>query len=400
MKDYKKDYKLGLVGRGEVKDTDWHYGKIVKGVSRKVNDIIDLEQYILEPKDQGETGFCHSYSATAMKEAQEYIELGYKQELSPLYMARTVKALDGDTSNEGTTLPYVAKVLIDTGVIKEEYYPSNDYVVGSFKFPLGLANEATLPHYKCKNYAYCDTVEEIEQALNDGKFVLLGIQVTRQWADLNNNASDTITFDANGKMLIVGGHLVLCYKDDAEKDCFKIRNSWGKEWGDNGSAYLPKDYLRFKTKDSGFSLFIGALSFIDLENDPLIGTKIELTIGSKDVLVDGNTTTIDVAPYIDTKSNRCLVPVRFLSECLGYKVEWNDTSKRVAIKNDKHTIYLWIGKDYAIVDGYKKTLDQMPVIKDERTFVPIRLIAEAFGCTVLWDNRLCKITILTTDIEI
>jgi hypothetical protein len=47
----------------------------------------------------------------------------------------------------------------------------------------------------------------------------------------------------------------------------------------------------------------------------------------------------------------------------------------------------------AKVDGKDVKLDVAPIIKDGRTFVPIRFISEAFGADVKWDANEKKITI-------
>ena len=38
---------------------------------------------------------------------------------------------------------------------------------------------------------------------------------------------------------------------------------------------------------------------------------------------------MDVAPFIE--NNRTFVPIRFVAESLGYQVEWNDTTRQVII---------------------------------------------------------------------
>ncbi|MDU3009607.1 copper amine oxidase N-terminal domain-containing protein [uncultured Peptoniphilus sp.] len=97
----------------------------------------------------------------------------------------------------------------------------------------------------------------------------------------------------------------------------------------------------------------------------------------------------DVAPYIS--EDRTMVPLRVISENLGKKVTWNNNDKKVNIKDEK-------GNEFSLVinekfmenvssdSNLKIKLDAPAVIKDNRTFVPIRAIAEAFGEKVQWDN--------------
>jgi len=123
-------------------------------------------------------------------------------------------------------------------------------------------------------------------------------------------------------------------------------------------------------------------------------TKIVLTIGKKEITVNNNSYTMDVAPFIDKNSGRTLVPIRFISEFLGFDVGWNEIIKTVTIKNSSKTILLTIGKKTALINGVEYELETPPVIINSRTFVPLRFIGEAFGYKVNWDEKTKSITII------
>lgn len=125
-------------------------------------------------------------------------------------------------------------------------------------------------------------------------------------------------------------------------------------------------------------------------------TEIVLQIGSKDVYVNGQLKTIDVAPYI--KNSRTLVPIRFISESFGADVSWDSSKREVKIVYANKTIILTIGKPTATVNGVSVPIDKdnpkvVPEITNNRTFVPLRFISETFGANVEWDNATRKITI-------
>jgi len=101
-----------------------------------------------------------------------------------------------------------------------------------------------------------------------------------------------------------------------------------------------------------------------------------------------------------------MVPIRFIAEVFGAKVEWNAKSSEITItlgKENKKILSLWIGVDYIFVDNngeYSELpLDAPPYIQKGRTMVPIRAISEAFGAEVDWDAKEKKITILYTPEE-
>lgn len=95
------------------------------------------------------------------------------------------------------------------------------------------------------------------------------------------------------------------------------------------------------------------------------------------IIVNGHIVYSDVEPYI--KNSRTYVPIRFIAEELGYDVKWNAKEKMVTMKADETNVELKIGSDNMKVKDKDVKLDAPPEIKDSRTFVPLRAIAEAFG---------------------
>ena len=91
-----------------------------------------------------------------------------------------------------------------------------------------------------------------------------------------------------------------------------------------------------------------------------------------------------VAPVIS--NNTTLVPIRIISEELGSRVNWDNTKKRVTIQKGKDVIELYIGSKTAYVNGKAVTLLTAPIIKQGTTLVPIRFISEQLGAYVEWDN--------------
>jgi len=103
----------------------------------------------------------------------------------------------------------------------------------------------------------------------------------------------------------------------------------------------------------------------------------------------------DEVPFIDS-NNRTLVPVRFVSEALGYKVDRDAKNMKVTIQGSK-TIVLTINSKNALVNGQTVKMDTQAILKNGRTFVPLRFISEGMGCTVnyTYKNFAHYITILT-----
>ncbi|MGE8037631.1 copper amine oxidase N-terminal domain-containing protein [Lysinibacillus sp. NPDC093692] len=100
------------------------------------------------------------------------------------------------------------------------------------------------------------------------------------------------------------------------------------------------------------------------------------------IKIDGVVVTTDAAP--ETKNNRTMVPLRVISENLGATVNWKDS--KVTLTNNKMQITLQPNSNTVIKNGKTELLDVKQYLKNNRLFVPIRFIAETFGCQVNYQN--------------
>ena len=99
----------------------------------------------------------------------------------------------------------------------------------------------------------------------------------------------------------------------------------------------------------------------------------------------------DVAPYI--QNERTMVPIRFISETLGYKVTWDNGKREVGVKGKDTEILLKADSKNALVNGKEVKLDSPASIKKDRTFVPLRFVAENLKAEVKWDKENFKVII-------
>jgi hypothetical protein len=102
--------------------------------------------------------------------------------------------------------------------------------------------------------------------------------------------------------------------------------------------------------------------------------------------------TMDIAPF--TKNGRTMVPIRFISESFGAKIDWiPEPINEIIIIYREYTIHLWIDKTIArIIHRIEPAtmkeviLEVAPYTVKDRTVVPLRFIVEAFGAAVNWDS--------------
>ena len=102
----------------------------------------------------------------------------------------------------------------------------------------------------------------------------------------------------------------------------------------------------------------------------------------------------DAQPFMDS-SNRTLVPIRFVSEELGAKVDWNEKTKTVSINQKDKVVEMQIGSKTIKVDGETKQMDTTPISKQNRTFVPLRFVSEGLGVNVDWLKEVSTVKITT-----
>jgi len=122
---------------------------------------------------------------------------------------------------------------------------------------------------------------------------------------------------------------------------------------------------------------------------------VKLQIGIPNMTVDGISQEIDpgrgTVPV--TKNDRTLLPIRAVVETFDAYVIWDETENKITITRDEVSIELWVNSTTAKVNGKKVILDVAPVIINERTFMPLRFIAESLGLTVGWNGTNQTVTI-------
>ena len=102
----------------------------------------------------------------------------------------------------------------------------------------------------------------------------------------------------------------------------------------------------------------------------------------------------DAQPFMDS-NNRTLVPIRFISEELGAKVDWDEKTKTVSIEQGEKNIEMKLGSSQITLDGQTKQMDTAPISKQNRTFVPLRFVSEGLGVNVDWLKEVSTVQIST-----
>ncbi|MBS6063074.1 N-acetylmuramoyl-L-alanine amidase [Criibacterium bergeronii] len=137
---------------------------------------------------------------------------------------------------------------------------------------------------------------------------------------------------------------------------------------------------------------------IQYDNFTINGKTQRLAIA--EVEINGtpiNKSTAGVDPV--TINSRTLVPVRALSEKLGYKVSWLDAAQKVKIESNDKKIELVIGSKIAYINDRPTAItDAVPArIINSSTYVPIRFVTENLGLNISYNAKLNKTTLNSLD---
>jgi hypothetical protein len=229
------------------------------------------------------------------------------------------------------------------------------------------------------------TIKEIDvlnaaDYIPEGLLVKLGSKIydintsgPNQFGD-NNFITIKIPYDPS--KIEEGEHPVVHYFDEISGQWIEIPST--KEFDANTGLWMAVIKVNHLTRFAVFST--------NLDIKLLIGSPL-VTVGKQEYL-------LDAVPYIDAKAWRTMAPVRFISETMGAQVEWNAVERKVLIKKDGQEIILTIGSNIAYVNGQEVLMDCAPQIQAPgRTFVPVRFISETLGARVEYNSEKREVTI-------
>lgn len=131
----------------------------------------------------------------------------------------------------------------------------------------------------------------------------------------------------------------------------------------------------------------------------LFSAVLQCNAASDDItlVINGKITESDVKPMII--NNRTMVPVRVIMESLGASVEWNDLMRQVVVMSNGKIMIFTINSPKVYVGSTSVTLDSPPVIVNDRTLVPIRFISENLGYEVFWNDETRTVVISGSDAD-
>jgi C1A family cysteine protease len=225
----------------------------VRRGARKTPAKVDLRPWCSRIEDQGRLGACTAHAGVGMLEYFERRTTGKYLNASRLFLYKVARQLGGIRGDEGTTLRDTMKAMVLFGVPPEHYWPyevdryDDDPSAFCFSF---AQNYQALQYYRLdpSGTSAEQVLAALKQHLAAGFPAMFGFSVYSSMP-APGDGSGAIPLPGRGDSLI-GGHAVLAvgYDDSrrigGEQGALLVRNSWGREWGEEGYGWLPYAYLR------------------------------------------------------------------------------------------------------------------------------------------------------------
>ncbi|CAM4414027.1 phosphodiester glycosidase family protein [Paenibacillus alkaliterrae] len=119
--------------------------------------------------------------------------------------------------------------------------------------------------------------------------------------------------------------------------------------------------------------------------------KIEMNVGNTTATLNGKSFKLDSAPIL--LNGVTYVPIRFVSDAMGGRLLYDGKKGQVTVLRGNIMMEMTIGQKDLNLNGTLHTSEVAPIIRNSRTLIPIRLFSEKLGLKVGYDGKTKKITI-------
>ena len=205
----------------------------------KLPDKVDLSSKFPQPGYQGAIGSCAAWAVGyACKTYQETIERHLDPQItasqfSPSFIYNMVNKGE----NKGSTFPEVFNLVKELGCATMSTMPyTTDYLL---KPNTKAIKEAE--NYKIQDYKRLQNgpglIPAMKASLAKGQAVIIALRVYENFRKLKNEIYDEISGPQTG------GHGMCLVGYDDHNKTFKLINSWGKKWGENGYCRISYDLV-------------------------------------------------------------------------------------------------------------------------------------------------------------
>jgi C1A family cysteine protease len=202
---------------------------------------VDLRSKCPPVYDQGQLGSC---TANAIGGAYEFDQVREGQRdfmPSRLFIYFNERTMEGTVDvDAGAMIRDGIKSVAKVGVCPEDLWP---YDIANFRDrPPAKCFTAATAHQAIVYRSVLQQLNQLQACLATGTPVVFGFSVYESFESAEVATTGVVPMPG-AKEKQVGGHAVLAVGYDNASQCFKIRNSWGRGWGQKGYCTMPYAYL-------------------------------------------------------------------------------------------------------------------------------------------------------------
>lgn len=150
--------------------------------------------------------------------------------------------------------------------------------------------------------------------------------------------------------------------------------------------------FKYKT-DTVNDEYVNVITAARDSDDSMTTKKIVITVGATTMAAGTETVTLDAPAYINAE-NYTMLPLRAISEAFGATVNWDNATKTVTILSGQRIISMTIGSRTMYINGTPVAMNTAPEITADRTFVPVRDLANSLGISnINWTEASGTVTL-------
>ena len=299
--------------------------------------------------------------------------------------------------------PYTVEAKTTEVLIDYRYVPVNEIVITEAEEGLLEDGDVIALQVEKMDFEDAGSYEvttgdlDVDVTINDGKNDVAQLEV-----EVKDESTEASTITISGlelyldRTLPVGGYAL----QNVKADNILWENSTDKKGEDDKDSYeyVPEANQAsnglFKYKEVTCNdKYVEVVTSGRDNDDSTTNRKIVITIGATTMAVGTQTITLDTPAYINAE-NYTELPLRAVSEAFGATVGWDDPSNTVTIMMGQRIVSMTIGSKTMYINGTPVQMNTAPEITNERTFVPVRDLANALGISKIdWNEASQTVTL-------
>lgn len=224
---------IGYDNSGETRQLPFAAHRNYDQFTEKVKS--DLTRWLPKYEDQGDINSCTAFSVANVIEGlykHKYDRFLSSSKLFLYYNAREDKLRD-----DGVNIDDAIESAMNKGITTTYYWP---YIRENLKIKPSPVSYSSALNYRI-NKAYKVDHKDITKALSNGYPVIVGCSIYQQFDSLDKD--NYIMTLPNKKEKNIGFHAMIIVGHNNKSQLYLVNNSWGRDWGLNGTCYVPYEYI-------------------------------------------------------------------------------------------------------------------------------------------------------------